>query len=235
MSHKTHRSNEPRTFNRPKMLRMLRHGSWKAINLLVVLAMLLPNFTILGDQVLAASESSLQEVENETNDVHLTSRKKGNLSHPLANVVRGKVDSVKELSDVADDWGSLLPAENLAEPPDGVTLDCTWFNQNTVLCDQLEGPYIHSSFQTLGNFIPGHANYAPAIQNVDILCGGGDCAVPVYFSMVCGVEWSTGGRQTNMFADTKISSQSVTRIFRKSTLWIWSFGFLYHIFRRLAN
>ena len=90
MSHKTHRSNEPRTFNRPKMLRMLRRGSWKAINLLVVLAMLLPNFTILGDQVLAASESSLQEVENETNDVRLSSRKKMQSFSPTCKCGQGQ-------------------------------------------------------------------------------------------------------------------------------------------------
>ena len=110
MSHKTHRSIGQISFNQSKMSRILRRGSWKAVNLLVVLAMLLPNFTVFTDQALAEAKSAPEEIKS--NDTRLSALKKNGLIHPLINQVIGKVDFVRVKPNSTDNLKMLptLPA-----------------------------------------------------------------------------------------------------------------------------
>ncbi len=67
MSHHTLSSVGRIKINQGRLSRALRRGAWKLVNLLVVLAMLLPNLVILVDVAKAAEPASVDSVQNHEN------------------------------------------------------------------------------------------------------------------------------------------------------------------------
>lgn len=201
MSHPTHAPNGRIKLNRNTLSRFLRRGSWKLVNLLVVMAMLLPNFTFFVERALAAGEDVPAE-QVTTAEINLSSLRKAD-DRPLTMQVQGQVAAVQTnsgqlVAQNVENWQRLLSAPSQMTPPEGVDLHCAVLrgdehensgNQN--MCEQLEDdPYLQTIFQVEENF---HPNYFTPYQQVAVECDSvvGCEQVPVYFSLACNVEWQS--------------------------------------------